>query len=54
MKCGDILKINGLSESITFRKHSQISIGSQVIIYDRNEVEMIDDHDDDENFWDMT
>lgn len=49
-----ILKINGFSESITFRKHSQISIGSQVIIYDRNEVEIIDDHDDDKQFWDKT
>ena len=49
-----ILKIDGLSESITFRKHSQVNIGSQVVIYDRNEVEMIDDHDNDKQFWDQT
>jgi hypothetical protein len=46
-----ILKSDNLPLSITFKKHSEISIGSQVLVYQRSDVEMTDDHDDNKNWW---
>jgi hypothetical protein len=46
-----ILKLDDLPMTITFRKHSEIRIGSQVLVYDRSDVEMIDDHDCDKEYW---
>jgi len=46
-----ILKSDDLPMTITFRKHSEISIGPQVLVYDRSDVEIIDDHDCDKEYW---
>ena len=46
-----ILKLDDLPMTITFRKHSEISIGAQVLVYDRSEVEILDDHDRDKKYW---
>jgi hypothetical protein len=46
-----ILKSDNLPLSITFKKHSEISIGSQVLVYQRSDVEMADDHDHNKNWW---
>ena len=46
-----ILKSDDLPVTMTFRKHSEISIGYQVFMYDREEIETIDDHDHDKQWW---
>ena len=46
-----ILKLDALPVTMTFENHSEISIGAQVFIYDRSDVEIINDHDNEKQWW---
>jgi hypothetical protein len=46
-----VLKSDDLPLTISFKKHSEISIGSQVLVFQRKDVEMTDDHDLVKDWW---